>query len=170
MATLAEMLARESAYVHVAFCVTEFQLTIDRDAVRQAAASHFNERFQRRAANQSRRPLRLSSSFLPPPPSVYVTSPFLPSSLHVRDCVYPPHSMSLHASRIFEIEGRDRASTRGREEFVGRKTSSKVLADFLNRDSKSRSFKRSSPRGEDEEEEKGLKLEPLLSNERFGKT
>lgn len=110
------MLARESAYVHVAFCVTEFQLTIDRDAVRQAAASHFNERFQRRAANQSRRPLRLSSSFLPPPPSVYVTSPFLPSSLvlHVRDCVYPPHSMSLHASRIFEIEGR-RASTRGRE-------------------------------------------------------
>lgn len=106
--------------------------------------------------------------FLP----VYVTSPFLPSSLflHVRDCVYPPHSMSLHASRIFEIEGRDRASTRGREEFVGRKTSSKVLADFLNRDSKSRSFKRSSPRGEDEEEEKGLKLEPLRSNERFGKT
>ena len=150
--------------MHVAFCVTEFQLTIDRDA-----ASHFNERFQRRAANQSRRPLRLSSSFLPPPPSVYVTSPFLPSSLHVRDCVYPPHSMSLHASRIFEIEGR-RASTRGREEFVGRKTSSKVLADFLNRDSKSRSFKRSSPRGEDEEEEKGLKLEPLRSNERFGKT
>lgn len=164
------MLARESAYVHVAFCVTEFQLTIDRDAVRQAAANHFNERFQRRAANQSRCPLRLSSSFLPPPPSVYVTSPFLPSSLHVRDCVYPPHSMSSHASRIFEIEGRDRASTRGREEFVGRKTSSKVLADFLNRDSKSRSFKRSSPRGEDEEEEKGLKLEPPRSNERFGKT
>lgn len=94
------MLARESAYVHVAFCVTEFQLTIDRDAVRQAAASHFNERFQRRAANQSRRPLRLSSSFLPPPPSVYVTSPFLPSSLflHVRDCVYP--CIRCHYTRL----------------------------------------------------------------------
>lgn len=164
------MLARESAYVHVAFCVTEFQLTIDRDAVRQAAASHFNERFQRRAANQSRRPLRLSSSFLPPPPSVYVTSPFLPF----------PSCSRLRLSSAFDVitrvsNFRDRRTgssvdAREREEFVGRKTSSKVLADFLNRDSKSRSFKRSSPRGEDEEEEKGLKLEPPRSNERFGKT
>lgn len=77
---------------------------IDRDALRQTAASHFNERFQL----PTKPDVRLASRFFLPPPSVHVTSPLIPSFFPSSLFVHPPHPILLHASRIFEIEGHRR--------------------------------------------------------------